>query len=122
MSCKWVFQVKHNAEDEVDRYKAQLVARGFLQIHGIDFDKTYVPVAKFVSIKTMLALGAILDLEIHHMDVKCAFLNGELFEEVYMTQPKGFEVSRTKQALVCKLNKSIYRLEQSQRVWNTNNR
>jgi hypothetical protein len=57
--------VKHNVEDEVDWYKAQLVARGFSQTHGIDFDKTYVPVAKFVSIRTMLALGAILDLEIH---------------------------------------------------------
>ncbi len=85
MSCKWVFQVKHNAEDEVDQYKVQLVARGFSQIHGIDFDKTYVPVAKFVSIKTMLVLGTILDLEIHQMDMKCAFFNGELFEEVYMT-------------------------------------
>jgi hypothetical protein len=61
------------------------VARGFLQIHGIDFDKMYVLVAKFVSIKTMLMLRAILDLEIHQMDMKYAFFNGKLFEEVYMT-------------------------------------
>jgi DNA polymerase zeta len=92
------------------------VAKGFSQIHGIDFDKTYVPVAKFVLIKTMLALGAILDFEIHQMDVKCAFLNGELSEEVY---DATIYVSRTKQAIVCKLKKSIFRLEQSQRVWNT---
>ncbi len=85
MSCTWVFQVKHNVEDEVDQYKAQLMARGFSQIHGIDFDKMYVLVAKFVSIKTMLMLRAILDLEIHQMDMKYAFFNGELFEEVYMT-------------------------------------
>ncbi len=84
VSCKWVFQVKHNVKDEVDQYKAQLVAKGFSQIHGIDFDKMYVPITKFVSIKTMFVFGAILDLEIHQMDMKCAFFNGELSKKVYM--------------------------------------
>jgi hypothetical protein len=67
----------------------------------------------------MLVLGAILDLEIHQMDIKCAFYNGELSEGVYMMKPKRFKVSRTKQISVCKLKKSIYGLKQSQRVWNT---
>jgi hypothetical protein len=72
------------------------VARGFSQIHGIDFDKMYVNVTKFMLIKTMLVVGAILDLEIHQMDVKCVFFNGELFEGVYMMKPKRFKVSKTK--------------------------
>ncbi len=65
------------------------MARGFSQIHGIDFDKMYVNVTKFMLIRTMLVVGAILDLEIHQMDVKCVFFNGELFEGVYMMKPKG---------------------------------
>lgn len=111
--------VKHNVEKGNNCYKAQLMARGFSQIHGIDYDKVYVNVTKFMSIKTMLVLGAILDLEIHQMDIKCAFYNGKLFQGVYMMKPERFKVSRTKQILVCKLKKSIYGLKQSQRVWNT---
>ncbi len=96
INCKWVFRVKHNAKGKVDWYKVWLVAKGFLQTHGIAFDETCAHVAKFVSIKTMLALRTILDLEIHQMDVRCAFLNGDLFEKVYMTQLEGFKVLGTK--------------------------
>jgi hypothetical protein len=108
--------VKHNVEEGNSCYNAQLVARGFSQIHGIDFDEMYVNVTKFMSIIIMLVLGAILDLEIHQMDVKCAFFNGELSEGIYMMKPKRFKVSKTKQILVCKLKKSVYGLKQSQRV------
>ncbi len=108
--------MKHNIEEGNNCYKAQLVARRFSQIQGIDFDKMYVNVTKFMLIITMLVLGAILNLEIHQMDVKCAFFNGELSEGVYMMKPKRFKVSKTKQILVCKLKKSIYGLKKSQRV------
>ncbi len=96
MSCEWVFRVKRNAKGKVDQYKVWLVARGFSQTHGIDFDETYAHVAKFVSIRTMFVHGTILDLEIHQMDVNCAFLNGKVFEEVYMMQLEGFKVLGTK--------------------------
>jgi hypothetical protein len=111
--------MKHNVEGGNNCYKAQLMARGFSQIHGIDFDEMDVNVTKFMSIRTMLVLGAILDLEIHQMDVKCAFFNGELYEGVYMMKLERFKVSRTTWILVCKLKKSIYGLKQSQKVWNT---
>lgn len=86
MSCKWVFPMKHNAKGKVDWYKVRLVAKWLSQTHGIDFDETCALVAKFVVIRTMLVLGVVLDLGIHQMDVKCAFLNGELSEKVYMMQ------------------------------------
>jgi hypothetical protein len=76
----------------------------------------YVNVTKFMSIRTMFVLGAILDLEIHQMDVKCALFNGELFEGVYIMKLKRFKVSKTKQILVCKLKKSIYGLKQLQKI------
>jgi hypothetical protein len=75
----------------VDHYKARLVVRGSFQIHGVDFDKTYAPLAKFVLIKNLLAFVTTLHLEIHQMDVKNTFLNGEFQEKVYMMHQEGFE-------------------------------
>ncbi len=88
--CKWVFKIKHGVDGEVKRYKAKLVARGFTQTFGVDYNETFAPVAKFMSIRCILALEAIEDIEIHQMDVKTAFFNGDLEEEIYMEQPKGF--------------------------------
>jgi hypothetical protein len=82
--CKWVFKIKQGANGEVERYKARLVARGFTQTYGMDYNKTFAPVAKFTSIHCILALAALEDMEIHQMDVKTAFLNRELEEEIYM--------------------------------------
>ncbi len=87
ISCKWVFKIKHGVDGEVERYKARLVARGFTQTFGVDYNETFAPVAKFVSIRCILALATIEDMEIHQMDVKTAFLNGEL-EEIYRNNPK----------------------------------
>jgi hypothetical protein len=116
VSCKWVFKVKHNADGSIDRYKARLVARGFTQTEGVDYNETYAPVVKMTSIRVLLSIVAIHDLELHQMDVKTAFLNGVLEEEIYMQQPEGF-VQSGKEHLVCKLKRTLYGLKQSPRVW-----
>ncbi len=116
ISCKWVFKIKHGVHCEVECYKARLMARGFTQTFGVDYNETFAPVAKFVSICCILALAAIKDMEIHQMDVKIAFLNGDLEEEIYMEQPEGF--TQEGENLVCKFHKSLYGLKQSPMVWN----
>ena len=90
VDSKWVFKVKRGPNGEIDKYKAHLVAKGFTQVHGIDYTDTFAPVTKFSSIHVLLALAADYDLEIHRMDVKSAFLNGELKEEIYLRPPPGF--------------------------------
>ena len=90
IGCKWVFKIKRHADGSIDRYKARLVAKGFSQKEGLDYKETFAPVAKFSSIRTLLALAAHQDYEVHQMDVKTAFLNGDLDVEIYMRQPEGF--------------------------------
>ena len=91
------------------------MAKGFLQRFGVDYDETYAPVARYPSIRALLALTAHHDWELHQMDVKSAYLNGDLDEEIYMSQPDGYDVPETN--LVCKLNKSLYGLKQAARTW-----
>jgi hypothetical protein len=81
VNSKWVFQVKCKVDGDVDHYKARLVVRGSFQIHSVDFDKTYAPLAKFVSIKTLLTYVTTLHLEIHKMDVSNTFLNGQFMRK-----------------------------------------
>jgi len=100
-----VFKIKHGVDGEVEQYKARLVARGFTQTFGVDYNETFTPVAKFVSIRCILTLATIEDMEIHQMDVKIAFLNGDLEEEIYMEQLEGF--THEGEHLVCKLHKSF---------------
>ncbi|KAK9024732.1 hypothetical protein V6N11_004889 [Hibiscus sabdariffa] len=90
IGCKWVFKKKTNMDGNVQTYKGQLVAKGFRQIHGVDYDETFSPVAMFKSIRILFAIAAFHDYEIWQMDVKTALLNGKLEEDVYMTQPEGF--------------------------------
>jgi len=78
VSCQWVFKIKQGANGEVERYKVRLMARGFTQTYGVDYNETFAPVAKFTSIRCILALAALEDMEIHQMDGKTAFFNGEL--------------------------------------------
>ena len=91
IGCQWVLSQKFLSDGELERYKARLVAKGFTQIEGIDYTETFAPVSKFTSIRAILAIAAQEDLEIHQMDVKSAFLNGNLSEEIYMKCPPGFE-------------------------------
>ena len=117
IGCKWVYKRKTDADGSLERYKARLVAKGYSQQHGLDYDETFSPVARFESLRTLLALAVQDGLHVHQMDVTTAFLNGELKEEVYMDQPEGFQV-RGKENYVCKLRRSLYGLKQAPRCWN----
>jgi len=115
--CKWVYKKKRGPDGSVETYKARLVAKGYTQREGIDFDETFSPVAMLKSIRILLSIAAHYDWEIWQMDVKTAFLNGDLEEDIYTMQPPGFE-SVGQENLVCKLQKSIYGLKQASRSWN----
>jgi hypothetical protein len=117
ITCKWVYKVKTNSDGSIERYKARLVARGFDQKFGSDYDETFFPVVRLESLRTLIALSTQRGLELHHVDVHTAFLNGTLQEEVYMKQPIGYE-KEGEEHLVCKLRKSIYGLKQASRCWN----
>jgi hypothetical protein len=115
---KWVLKIKRGAIAEILKYKARYVAQGFLQRYGVDYVDTYAPVARIPSIRIIIALTAYYDWELHHMDVKSAYLNGDLGEEIYIHQPEGYAVSgENGEQLVWKLNKSLYGLKQAGRTW-----
>lgn len=117
IGCKWVYKIKRNADGSIERYKARLVAKGFTQSQGIDYDETYSPVANLTSIRLMLTVAVKRGWKIHQMDVKTAYLNGHLREEIYMKQPNGY-MQKGSEHMVCKLNRSLYGLKQSGRSWN----
>lgn len=115
IGCKWIFRVKENPDGTVNKFKARLVAKGFLQTAGFDFTETFSPVIKPITIRIILTLAVTFKWSVQQIDVNNAFLNGILQEEVYMTQPAGFEASD--KSLVCKLHKSLYGLKQAPRAW-----
>src|SRR5712672_3134262 len=112
IKSKWVFKLKADG-----RYRTRLVAKGFTQIPGIDYDETFSPVAHFELLWLLLVLAALEDWEIQQMDIKSAFLNGVLDEEIYMEQPIGFITPRT-ETKVCCLKRAIYGLKQASHTWN----
>lgn len=114
----WLFKHKFDANGVLSRHKARLVANGKSQEEGVDFTETFSPVVKPATIRTVLNVGVALDWPIHQLDVKNAFLQGDLEETVYMHQPPGF-VDRSRPGYVCKLNKAIYGLKQASRGWNS---
>ncbi|KAK8925796.1 hypothetical protein KSP39_PZI018370 [Platanthera zijinensis] len=115
VSCKWIFVIKHAADDTVERLKARLVARGFTQQHGLDYEETFSPVAKLNTVRVLLSLAVHRHWPLYQLDIKNAFLNGDLQETVYMHQPPGFQT--TGESRVYHLQKSIYGLKQSPRAW-----
>ena len=114
VQCKWVYKTKFAADGSPLNYKAILVAKGYSHVHGIDYNETFVPVAKMDSIRLALAIATSKQWEIHHMDVKCVFLNGYLTEDIYMQQRQGFFPIPY---FVCRLKKSLYGLKQAPRAW-----
>ncbi|XP_061477847.1 ubiquitin-like-conjugating enzyme ATG10 isoform X1 [Rhineura floridana] len=115
VGCRWVFKKKKASSGEVQRYRARLVAKGFTQQHGTDFDAVFAPVVKHESIRVLMKLAAMQKMHINHYDIDTAFLHGDLKEEIYMDLPPG---SVSQEGFVCKLHKSIYGLRQSARCWN----
>ena len=118
VGSKWVLKMKRNSDGSLDCFKARLVAQGYTQTHGIDYEEVFAPVAKYSTIRSLLTLANAHDLEVHQLDVKTAFLNGSVEHDIYMSQPEGF-IDPNRPNYVCKLNKSIYGLKQSARCWNS---
>ena len=116
IGCKWILKKKLKPDGTVDKYKARLVAKGFRQRENVDFFDTFSLVTRITSIRVLISLVAIHSLVVHQMDVKTAFLNGELEEEIYMEQPEGF-VIHGQEDKVCKLDKSLYGLKQAPKQW-----
>ena len=116
IGCKWVFKKKLKADGSRDKFKARLVAKRYTQKEGIDYFDTYSPVTRLTIIRILIAMASIHKLIVHQMNVKTAFLNGDLDEEIYLDQPEGFVV-QGQESKVCKLRKSLYGLKQAPKKW-----
>ncbi|CAL8993586.1 unnamed protein product [Prunus brigantina] len=116
IGVKWVYKTKLNLDGSVQKNKARLVAKGYSQKPGIDYNETFAPVARLDTIRTLIALAAQKEWHLYQLDVKSAFLNGVLKEEVYVEQPQGF-VRKNEEIKVYKLNKALYGLKQAPRAW-----
>jgi len=117
IGCKWTYRYKFDGNGNITKHRARLVAQGFSQQPGIDFNETHAPVARFESFRIILALAASEDWDIEQVDFKSAYLNGHLDEEIFMQQPEGFEVPG-RETWVLRLFKALYGLKQAGRVWN----
>ena len=110
VGCRWVYKIKTKANGSVERYKARLVAKGFTQEYGINYEETFAPVAHLTSVRCLIAVAAVRRWPLYQMDVKNAFLNGDLHEEVYMQPPPGYPHSGSQ---VCRLRRALYGLKQA---------
>lgn len=118
IGLKWVFKVKRDQAGNIVKHKARLVAKGYAQIQGVDYEEVFAPVARLEIVRLLLALAAHGEWQVHHMDVKFAFLNGDLMEEVYVQQPPGFSDSNSARK-VLRLTKALYGLKRAPRAWNS---
>jgi hypothetical protein len=112
---KWVFKTKKDEKGVVVKHKAMLVVKGYSQRQGVDYEEVFAPVARLETVRLLIALAAQRNWEIHHMDVKSAFLNGDLNEEVFVLQPPGYVVSG-REDQVLRLKKALYGLHQAPRA------
>ncbi|GJR17442.1 retrovirus-related pol polyprotein from transposon TNT 1-94 [Tanacetum coccineum] len=117
IGIKWVYKIKKNGDDQVERYRARLVVKGYAQKEGIDFNKIFSLMVRMTTVRVVLAMCDSNDLHLEQLDVKTAFLYGNLEGEIYMLQPEDFE-QKGKENLVCMLNKSMYTLKQASRCPN----
>ena len=118
IDLKWVYKLKRDTNGEILKHNARLVAKGYVQKQGIDFEEAFAPVTRLETVRLLLALAAKNEWEVHHLDVKSAFLNGKLYEEVYVNQPEGY-VKEGHERKVYKLFKALYGLRQAPRAWYT---
>jgi hypothetical protein len=114
IGCKWVYKIKTKSDGSIERYKARLVAKGYAQEYGIDYEETFALVARISSVCSLLAIAAVHQWPLFQMDVKNAFLNGDLTEEVYMQAPPIYSDCPDK---VCLLRRALYGLKQAPRAW-----
>lgn len=117
IGLRWLFKIKFNSDGTIKKYKSRLVAKGYVQQYGIDNEEVFAPVARLETIRLLVSIAATRGWEVHHLDVKTAFLHGDLRETVYVTQPEGFEVKGSEKKAY-KLHKALYGLKQAHRVWN----
>ena len=116
IGAKWVFRNKLDEVGSITRNKARLVCKGYAHVKGIDYGENYAPIAIMESIRMILAYASSKNIKVYQMDVKSAFLNGELEEEVYMEQPNGFKVQEV-EIYVYRLKKALYGIKQALRAW-----
>ncbi|KAK9077208.1 hypothetical protein SSX86_005544 [Deinandra increscens subsp. villosa] len=116
IGVKWLYKTKFNEKGEIDKFKARLVVKGYAQEKGVDYEEVFAPVARWDTIRTMLAVAAQNKWVIYQLDVKSAFLHGELEETVYVNQPQGF-IKKGEEHKVYKLKRALYGLKQAPRVW-----
>ena len=117
IGLKWIFKIKRNSDGTINKHKSRLVAKGYIQRHGIDYEEVFAPVARIETVRLIISLAASNGWQVHHLDVKTAFLHGDLRENVYVSQPEGYEVKGS-ESKVYKLKKALYGLKQAPRAWN----
>jgi hypothetical protein len=113
LDCRWVYKIKRDSVGNIDKYKSRVVVKGFQQKAGVDYDEIFAPVSRHATVRVILSMAAVYELDVHQMDVKTAFLHGELTEVAYMRLPPGYQDD----GRVCLLKKALYGLKQAARAW-----